>query len=92
MIYKRKFICLFVCLLCALPHLCVDPDETIQSDPGDPSDVHGRSDVEPSERGPGGQGHNFEKAVAEVALVELLGFLCHRKDYTYAYTFVTGCM
>ena len=48
----------------------------------------GGLDVEPSPHGP----PNFEKAVAEVATVELVCFPCHLKDNNYAYTIAAGCM
>ena len=37
-------------------------------------------------------GHNFIKAAAEVATVELFTFLCHRKNNNDAYTFAAGCI
>ena len=39
---------------------------------------------------PGGQ--HFKKAVAEVAMTELICVLCHCKDNNYAYIFVTACI
>ena len=32
------------------------------------------------------------KNVKQAVAVEVFCFLCHRKDYNYAYAFTTGCM
>ena len=75
----------------ARPHLWADPNESLQGDLGGPSDGHGGSDVEPFPWGPWGGWQNFKKAV-KVTTMELLRFLCHRKDNNYAYTSATECM
>ena len=72
--------------LCTPARIWANPGETLQGDPQNPSDGQGGSDVEPSPWGPRSAGVTISKKdVAEDATVELLCFLCHRKDNNYAY-------
>ena len=86
--------CLIVCLSVATsprPHIWVNPDETLQGDPGGFYEGRGGRMLNHPHASLG-LGSKFKKAVAEVATVELFCFLCHRKANNYACTFVAGCM
>ena len=69
----------------ARPHLWANPDETLQGDPGAlQMDIGGLETIPiwlPREGG-----HNFKKAVLEVATMELFSFLCNHKENNFAYT------
>ena len=87
-------VCLSVCLSVvsyARPHLWADLDETLQGDPEVHSDGHGGIGCGTIHTGSPGWGHNFKKAVVDVATVEFICFLCRCKD-NYVYTFAAGCL